>query len=156
MIGLWQIWQLRKEYHIGYTAFQRFGGIRVQPIKETRHPLYNRLSKREESARLERPVSSPLCATPSSHSHTIQAPFKFVIQQLCSWSCGLAASEVFRDTEEEETDSNDEDNAEDHDDASFLAGPVTLGELMDGIAHLERLRIRDGCHFEIFMIKRQQ
>jgi hypothetical protein len=77
------------------------------------------------------------------------------MQHLCR-SCGLAASKVSGDTEKDKTDGNDEDNAEDHNDTSFLASPVTFGELVSGIAQLERLQSGDGCHFEGFTIKCQQ
>jgi hypothetical protein len=50
------------------------------------------------------------------------------------WSCGLAAREVFGDTEIEKTDGDDEDDAEDYNNTGFLASPVTLGELVSGIA----------------------
>jgi hypothetical protein len=71
-------------------------------------------------------------------------------------SCGLAASEVSGDTEIEKTDGDHEDNAEDHNDTGFLASPVTLGELVSGIAQLERLQSGDCCHFKDFTIKGQQ
>jgi hypothetical protein len=93
-----------------------------------------------------------MCIPKLPYSHTIQSALKILLHHLC-WSCGLAASEVFGDTEEAEADSDDEDNAEDHNDTGFLAGPVALGELVNSIAHLERLQSGDGCHFEGFTIK---
>jgi len=83
------------------------------------------------------------------------SPSQTLIHHLC-WSCGLATSEISGDTEIEKTDADDEDDAEDHDNTGLLASPVTLGELVSGIAQLERLQSRDCCHFEGFTIKGQQ
>jgi hypothetical protein len=144
---------LRNKRHIRYTAFHRFGGIGVRPIKEIKNPS----TAASPNLRNTRPpnfqISVSLCATRLQLARH-QPPLELLLQHLCR-PCGLAASEISGDTKEKKTDGDNEDNAEDHNYTGFLASPVTLGELVSGIAHLERLQSGDGCHFEGFIIKSQ-
>jgi phosphatidylserine/phosphatidylglycerophosphate/cardiolipin synthase-like enzyme len=52
-------------------------------------------------------------------------------------SCVATANESFVDAESDDTDADHEGNAEDDNDASFLACPVAFGELVGDVANLD-------------------